>query len=267
MLKKSSNLLKSTRIIANYLWNPRRCSTTDKPRKRKQEFRLPDGNPDLTTPTIGSGRRGPTLEEVKEYLRTEDKILQKLVVNFWEECKQLKEELTTEEPVEPPHGVIDMVYTFENEAKLNNFVVTTDTDHDIGHSTASLSSTSRETAIFSGFLSNKLKPDGITKYAGYVNFNSIRPRKSFDRAGYHDFTDYTHLVFKVRGDGRTYNLILSCPEWTEQSSTVQYTYPFYTRGGPYWQISKVIANFYISLLKKDFANFKLYYIPNYYFPQ
>ena len=51
--------------------------------------------------------------------------------------------------------------------------------------------------------------------------------------------NWTHLLFKVKGDGRTYNLVLNTPGQTNLTANNIYTYPLYTRGGPYWQYSKI----------------------------
>ena len=251
MLKSSTNLFKSSRIIVNCLCNSLRGSSTstDNSKKRKKpkykvDFRNPNGTFDMNSPTLGLGNRGPTTEDVKEYLRTTDNLFGDMRDTLKEELTMYKEELKEkfrEQPLPPANGTIEIVHSFENEDKLDNFVVTTDTDHGIGHSVASLTTTSRETAIFSGFLCNKLKPDGITKYAGYVNFNSKRPMKAFARPTYHDWTHFTHLVVKVRGDGRSYNLLLASPGSYQETQQHTYLYPLYTRGGPYWQITKVLT--------------------------
>jgi len=95
------------------------------------------------------------------------------------------------------------------------------------------------TGIFSGILSTQLPKDGRIKYAGYCNITTKPKQKSFKRVIYHDWTNYTHLVLRIRGDGRTYNLLISNRGFYDLTWNDMYYYPLYTRGGPYWQLVKI----------------------------
>jgi len=95
------------------------------------------------------------------------------------------------------------------------------------------------TGIFSGILSTRLPKDGKIKNAGYCNITTIPKEKSFKRTIYHDWTHYTHLVLRIRGDGRTYNLLISNRSFYDLTWNDMYYYPLYTRGGPYWQLVKI----------------------------
>ena len=50
---------------------------------------------------------------------------------------------------------------------------------------------------------------------------------------------FTHLLIRFRGDGRTYNLNLHCPDIMDITQFDMFSYPLFTRGGPYWQVAKV----------------------------
>ena len=62
---------------------------------------------------------------------------------------------------------------------------------------------------------------------------------SFKRTAPYDFTDYTHMLIRARGDGRAYHMAINMKrEWDIQWND-QYQFVLFTRGGPYWQVSKV----------------------------
>ncbi|EEB18424.1 conserved hypothetical protein [Pediculus humanus corporis] len=164
-----------------------------------------------------------------------------------EEIKVLKEEMidsfilnrrNAESPIERD-GVIDMLFKFECEEDLDYFTVTTDSSNNRGYSSASLKITEEGTALFSGNISTEVPKDGNVKYTGYANIMSGRKLKSFYRESYYNWTAYTHLVLKVRGDGRTYTILLPSPGKFESEYEDKYFHPLYTRGGPYWQVTRI----------------------------
>lgn len=63
----------------------------------------------------------------------------------------------------------------------------------------------------------------------------------------YNWSDFTHLVIRMRGDGRTYGLGLQKNyKRTHRldfamglTANDQFHYPMFTRGGPYWQTVKV----------------------------
>ncbi len=50
---------------------------------------------------------------------------------------------------------------------------------------------------------------------------------------------FSDLVLRVRGDGRRYRIILQTPEFFDLTWFQLYSFPLFTRGGPYWQEVKV----------------------------
>jgi len=55
----------------------------------------------------------------------------------------------------------------------------------------------------------------------------------------YDWQVFTHLVMRVRGDGRPYQLGLRMDRRYDLAWLDIYSYTLFTRGGPYWQIAKV----------------------------
>lgn len=73
-------------------------------------------------------------------------------------------------------------------------------------------------------------------------------QKSFKREAYLDWRQYTTLVLKVRGDGRSYLINLSTEGYFDIMWNDIYHYVLYTRGGPHWQICKVKSQTFLALL-------------------
>merc|ERR1719309_278617 len=63
--------------------------------------------------------------------------------------------------------------------------------------------------------------------------------KSWNRDSYFDWRHYTHLVLRVRGDGRSYMVNLSCRGTYDITWDVMWQYALFTRGGPYWQFCRI----------------------------
>lgn len=95
------------------------------------------------------------------------------------------------------------------------------------------------TGVFSGILSTRLPKDGKIKFSGYCNITTIPKYKSFKREVRHDWSEYTHLVLHVRGDGRCYVVNLDTSGMFDLTWNDRYQYGFHTRGGPYWQLIKI----------------------------
>jgi len=90
--------------------------------------------------------------------------------------------------------------------------------------------------------------DGRIKRAGYCNLASVKRRMSFARLKpfYWDL-GFTDLILWVRGDGRTYQLNLHCPGDVDLEWLDAWSFPFFTRGGPYWQYVRIpFSKFYFN---------------------
>lgn len=143
-------------------------------------------------------------------------------------------------------GDYETVWKFDNTDVIDSWTLTTDADHNEGQSSGEFLLGPSKTAVFKGKLDSKPPKDGKTKYAGYCNVKSARNMISFKRASTYDWFDYTHLLMRVRGDGRTYQISLGVDGYFDVSWNNQYSYALFTRGGPYWQIAKIpFSKFYL----------------------
>ena len=134
-----------------------------------------------------------------------------------------------------PDGAIDKFFDFRGPESLDEWVVTTDSDNDGGFSTANLSISPFGHGTFTGNLSNRVPKTGIVKNAGYVNLRYVPPLKAFGREDAYVWVAYTHLVLRVRGDGRTF-LVNIHPHTDHDTHWLDmWSYVLHTRGGPYWQ--------------------------------
>lgn len=159
-------------------------------------------------------------------------------IELWK--NEVKEKFEMDPTVINRPGETDVVWRLNSKEALSKFVTTCDSDHSEGFSTCSLDLTPHGKAIFSGELNTRVPKDGRVQRSGYCNMRSQRARKSFKRDSYYDWTGYNMLVMKVRGDGRSYVLNLSATGYFDVMWNDVYHYILFTRGGPYWQIAKVI---------------------------
>lgn len=72
----------------------------------------------------------------------------------------------------------------------------------------------------------------------------MRERRSFSRQKVRDWSEFTDLVLRVRGDGRSYKVNIHVKRLFDLQWNDLYSFPLHTRGGPYWQNVKVIASFW-----------------------
>lgn len=151
------------------------------------------------------------------------------------------------DPILVRPGDMDKLWILNTQESLNHWVVTSDQDHGEGGSSCSLTLSPTGHGLFSGEISTQVPKDGRTKRAGYCNMRSIRPRKSFKREVYLDWTQYNHLELRVRGDGRPYILNISTAGYFDISWNDMYSYILYTRGGPHWQVTRIpFSKFFFS---------------------
>uniref|UniRef100_A0A914HGC6 NADH:ubiquinone oxidoreductase intermediate-associated protein 30 domain-containing protein n=1 Tax=Globodera rostochiensis TaxID=31243 RepID=A0A914HGC6_GLORO len=98
----------------------------------------------------------------------------------------------------------------------------------------------RGSAIFEGTLSTRLVKDGRTERTGWCSMRSLHDKKAFNRKNYFmDWNNYTHLLIKCRGDGRTYKVMLHIPQYFDVTWGDSYSFLLHTHGGPHWQFEMI----------------------------
>lgn len=139
------------------------------------------------------------------------------------------------------HGDFEYLFKFSSKEDIEKWGISTDKGYEIGKSTAEFKLTQQNTGLFTGYLSNEFdKPEKMKAvYTGYANIHSLTHYKSFGRVERLNLTDCTHFLIRLRGDGRSYMMILHTPDIFTLTYTYMHATPLYTRGGPYWQYAKI----------------------------
>lgn len=187
-------------------------------------------------PDRTGGQRKPTEYSAYEHWRDGVKIVGDEVSKFKEEviwrfrCDHL---------VGKRHGDYEVAWKFDNKEMINSWVVTADRDNNEGQSTAEFVITPNHHGLFRGRLDTTVPKDGIVKRSGYCNIRSPPNFISFKRKRPYEWQSYTHLIMRVRGDGRPYQLLLRMDRRYDVQWLDIYTYVLFTRGGPYWQVAKI----------------------------
>lgn len=138
-----------------------------------------------------------------------------------------------------PDGTFQKEFEFRGRDSLSNWVVSTDRDWGEGFSKAELTLSKNNMALFQGHLCTDLPIEGKIKKAGYANIKSPPKQRSFARDARYNWSNFTHFIARVRGDGRTYVICLYTPGPYDVTFNDTYHYYLFTRGGPYWQYVKI----------------------------
>lgn len=177
-------------------------------------------------------RKGSLLDEISDGIE----VIKKGIPDF---KKEIIDGLNCDVDFLVGHGDFEYFYRFAGKESLNSWLVSADRDSDQGKSTAHLTLSPAGKGLFHGYLNTEVPKDGISQRAGYCNIRSPYNKRSFERFIPYDWSRYTHLFLKIRGDGRNYMLILQMFTNLDVLMYDMYNYPLYTRGGPYWQYVKI----------------------------
>lgn len=97
-------------------------------------------------------------------------------IGLWKE--EVKEKMESDPILVFRPGETDVVWNFKTEADVDQWVITADSDHNEGQSTANLEISSSGNGLFHGYVDTILPIDGKIKRAGYCNIKSLRARVS-----------------------------------------------------------------------------------------
>ncbi|XP_013414582.1 complex I intermediate-associated protein 30, mitochondrial isoform X2 [Lingula anatina] len=137
------------------------------------------------------------------------------------------------------HGDLRIVWKFKGEDSLNDWILSTDKQENLGFSEAELVLTKNNHGHFRGTLATTIQNRELQERAGYCSLINKRRWESFGRRAPFDWSDYTHLVIRCRGDGRVYGIGLGRDEQFNLNFYDMHNFFLYTRGGPYWQTIKI----------------------------
>lgn len=123
-----------------------------------------------------SGYSSPVFPSKKELIVDGFKEL-KSEIALWKE--EVAEKLRMDPIVVYRPGEVDIVYDFHDKSDIEKWVVTADSDHNEGKSTASLELTNAESGLFQGFVDSQFLKDGKIKRTGYANMRTLRVKVRF----------------------------------------------------------------------------------------
>uniref|UniRef100_A0A0B7BEJ1 NADH:ubiquinone oxidoreductase intermediate-associated protein 30 domain-containing protein n=1 Tax=Arion vulgaris TaxID=1028688 RepID=A0A0B7BEJ1_9EUPU len=171
--------------------------------------------------------------------------------NFVPETKKFAQEwkraIVANPMLEANHGNYESVFRFDSKPAIDSWIVTADKDNQGGKSSASFVLSQNRTGLFRGNLCSDVPKDGKTKYSGYCNITYKVPMRSFARENNWDWSIFNSLLMKVRGDGRAYMVVIGTRCYSDINWLNRWSFPLYTRGGPYWQTVKIpFSKFIIS---------------------
>jgi len=186
------------------------------------------------------------VEEMKEQLRSNPKegfkqsfrMVKEEIRKYGEELRQnISLDPYAKVPTKP--GDRRTEWEFKTEADLEQWVLTKDSDWGEGYSAAEMSLSPAGHLLLQGDLSTRVPADGRTQNAGYVAISSVPRRRAFAREQLMEWQHWTHLTFNIRGDGRKYLLNIQVKRDFDIIWNDRWSYPLFTRGGPYWQYVKI----------------------------
>lgn len=134
----------------------------------------------------------------------------------------------------------NIIWKFDQQETLDKWIVSKDSDWGEGYSTANWERSPAGHALYHGFLDTKTFPkDRTITRVGWTAVSCPPAVASFMREGRYEWQEFTHMVLRVRGDGRTYAISMRTPGSFNLTYFDTYTYGLYTTGGPYWQYVRI----------------------------
>ncbi|CAJ0591442.1 unnamed protein product [Cylicocyclus nassatus] len=167
-----------------------------------------------------------------------------------EQTKLLKDELlSTEFTIEKTECLEDLGSVRQDEARIEwkfdtpealaRWRTGCDSDWNEGFSKVQFVPTDTNTALFKGHICTEVIKDGRIQRAGWATIK-LEDTKFLNRKKYlGKWRNFSHLLIKCRGDGRSYKVMLHAPMAIDMTWGDSFSYPLHTHGGPYWQYEKI----------------------------
>ncbi|KAI0981702.1 hypothetical protein GJ496_007948 [Pomphorhynchus laevis] len=140
------------------------------------------------------------------------------------------------------HGEGTCVAKFDTAESLRKWFVADDRWEGSGTSEAHLTyDPVSQCAVVSGHIDSDLSitNSGSIKKKGFLAFKSKEQRNLLTTHEPYDWTSFTHIAMLIRGDGRQWTLNLNTPGPFDVFAFDMFSYPLFTRGGPYWQFIRI----------------------------
>ena len=134
----------------------------------------------------------------------------------------------------------NILYKFDSQEIIDEWRTACDGDWKEGYSTCEFKLSKTGHGLFTGYLDSERMPkDGRINRTGWANFSAPEARRSFFRWATYNWGGYTHVVMRVRGDGRHYLINLNTKGQFDVTWFQIFKYILHTHGGPYWQYVKI----------------------------
>ncbi|GMT11635.1 hypothetical protein PFISCL1PPCAC_2932, partial [Pristionchus fissidentatus] len=181
--------------------------------------------------------------DVKEVMKEGPAMLKKEFEKLGRELSSMDGSVEKTDILETLGGLKDdearAEFRFHTPEDLSLWHTGCDSDWKEGFSSARFEPTDRGTAVFSGTLSSAIMKDGRVERAGWASIK-LEDKAAFNRRKYlSQWNNYSHLMIKCRGDGRSYKVMLHSPLALDMTWGDSYSFPLHTHGGPYWQYERI----------------------------
>ena len=107
-----------------------------------------------------------------------------------------------------------VIHDFTNNDEIKKWTVRTDLDESVGESTAELVPSGHGSVLFRGHISSKIVNENtLYNQSGFAIMSSERLRGTFIMPAYQKgWTFFTHILIRLRGDGRFYEIRFHTPD-------------------------------------------------------
>lgn len=129
------------------------------------------------------------------------------------------------------HNDYMVIHDFSSHEEIKKWTVRTDLDEGVGESTAELVPTGQGSVLFRGNISSKMvNQNTLYNQSGFAIMFSERLRGTFMMPAHQKgWTYFTHILLRIRGDGRFYEVRFHTPDqdrhhWVNNSSSLFVTF-------------------------------------------